>query len=60
MWNLVADNDLIVIAVAGGVVTGRWPSRRMDDPYHEYYARKTAHYVVVAITPLRTKLMEIG
>lgn len=61
MWNLIADNNsiegklvstlvIVGIALAVGVVAGGLSSRRMEDRYRKYYARKTVHYVVVVIT----------
>jgi len=61
MWDLISDNNsvegklvttlaIVALAVAVGAVAGRLWSRRTYDRYRKYYARKTVHYAVVAIT----------
>ena len=60
MWDLISDNDsvsgklvttavIMLVAVVVAVVVGRFTSRRADDRYRRYYARKIAHYVVAVI-----------
>lgn len=61
VWDLITDNNsmegklvttvvIVAIAIVVGTVLGRVWSRRVDDRYRKYYARKIVHYVVVAIT----------
>lgn len=61
VWDLITDNDsvegklvttavIVAIAFVVGTVVGRISTRRVDDRYRKYYARKIVHYVVVAVT----------
>ena len=61
VWDLISDNNsvegklvtttvIVAIAIVVGTVVGRVWSRRVDDRYRKYYARKIVHYVVVAVT----------
>ena len=61
VWDLITDNNsmegklvttvvIVAIAIVVGTVVGRVWSRRIDDRYRKYYARKIVHYVVVAVT----------
>ena len=61
MWELITDNNsiegklvttvvIVAIAIVVGTVVGRVWSRRVDDRYRKYYARKIVHYVVATST----------
>jgi len=61
VWDLITDNNsmegklvttavIVAIAIVVGTLVGRVWSRRIDDRYRKYYARKIVHYVVVAVT----------
>ena len=61
VWDLITDNNsmegklvttvvIVAIAIVVGTLVGRVWSRRIDDRYRKYYARKIIHYVVVAVT----------
>lgn len=47
---LTTSAVVVAAAVALAIGSGRLASRRLDDPYSRYYARKMAHYVVTVIT----------
>ena len=60
MWDLFVDNASVegklvttavvaALAVFVGAVAGRLSSRRVEDRYRKYYARKIAHYTVAAV-----------
>lgn len=61
MWDLITDNNsmagklvttvvIVAIAMVVGTFIGRVWSRRVEDRYRKYYARKIVHYVVATIT----------
>ncbi len=61
VWDLITDNNsmegklattvvIVAIAIVIGTVVGRVWSRRVDDRYRKYYARKIVHYVVAVVT----------
>lgn len=61
VWDLITDNNsiegklvtttvIVAVAIVVGTVVGRVWSRRVDDLYRKYYARKIVHYVVAAVT----------
>jgi small-conductance mechanosensitive channel len=61
VWDLISNNNsmegklvttvvIVAIAIVVGTVVGRVWSRRVDDRYRKYYARKIVHYVVAAVT----------
>jgi small-conductance mechanosensitive channel len=60
VWELIVDNESVVgklvttlvvsaVAIVVGAALGRMSSRRVDDRYRKYYARKIAHYIVAVI-----------
>ncbi len=61
MWDLITDNNsvegklvttvvIVAIAIVVGTVVGRVWSRRVEDRYRKYYARKIVRYVVATST----------
>lgn len=54
---LVTTGLVVAVAVPLALVVGRLVSRRFDDPYARYYARKVVRYVVGVVTVLALALI---
>ncbi len=68
LWDLVSDNTsvtgklvtttvLLLVAVLGAAVAGRFAARRADDRYRKYYIRKIANYIFGIVALIATGIL---